>query len=132
ASNTRTREILEEMSGMLKSTKGVSDFSAIAGLNVINFSIKSNSGTFFVSLKPWGERKDKDQQVEAIVGALRGKFSAIKDANVVIVQPPAIPGLGQTGGFSFILQQRESTDDIKGFESTVQNFLAEVRKRPEI
>lgn len=132
ASSSRTREILEEMSGMLKSTKGVGDFSAIAGLNVINFSIKSNSGTFFVSLKKWGERKDKDQQIEAIIGALRGKFANIKDANVVIVQPPAIPGLGQTGGFSFMLQQRESTDDIKGFERAVQNFLTEVRKRPEI
>ncbi len=50
----------------------------------------------------------------------------------MVVPPPAIPGLGQTGGFSFMLQQRESTDDIKAFEGVVKNFLAEVRKRPEI
>ena len=120
------------MSEMLRTTKGINNYSAIAGLNVINFSIKSNSGTFFVQLKPWDERKDKEQQLDGIMATLRQKFSTIKDASVVIVPPPAIPGLGQTGGFSFMLQQRESTDDIKGFERTVQAFLAEVRKRPEI
>ena len=66
------------------------------------------------------------------MGALQAKFATIKDANIVVVPPPAIPGLGQTGGFSFMLQQRESTDDIKAFEGVVQNFLAAIRKRPEI
>ncbi|MFC5271099.1 efflux RND transporter permease subunit [Adhaeribacter terreus] len=132
ASSNRTAEVLRTMNEMLRTTEGVNNISAIAGLNVINFSIKSNSGTFFVQLKPWADRKAKEQQLEGIMGTLRGKFAAIKDANVVIVPPPAIPGLGQTGGFSFMLQQRESTDDIKAFEKTVQNFLAEVRKRPEI
>ena len=50
----------------------------------------------------------------------------------MVVPSPAVPGLGRTGGFSFVLQQRESTDDINAFEGVVNNFLAEVRKRPEI
>ncbi|HSI91145.1 MAG TPA: efflux RND transporter permease subunit, partial [Adhaeribacter sp.] len=132
ASSNRTIEVLDQMAEMLRTTPGVNNYSAVAGLNVINFSIKSNSGTFFVQLKPWGERKEKAQQLEGIMGALQGKFAAVKDARIVVVPPPAIPGLGQTGGFSFMLQQRESTDDIKAFEGTVNNFLGEVRKRPEI
>jgi HAE1 family hydrophobic/amphiphilic exporter-1 len=132
ASSARTQEVLQQMSEMLRTTPGVNNYSAIAGLNVINFSIKSNSGTIFVQLKPWDERTDPAQQLGGIIGQLQQKFARVTDANIVVVPPPAIPGLGATGGFSFILQQRESTDDIKGFENVVNNFLAEVRKRPEI
>ncbi|MDO1448398.1 multidrug efflux RND transporter permease subunit [Rhodocytophaga aerolata] len=132
ASSARTQEVLLQMSEMLRTTPGVNNYSAIAGLNVINFSIKSNSGTIFVQLKPWDERTDPAQQLGGIISQLQQKFSRVTDANIVVVPPPAIPGLGATGGFSFVLQQRESTDDIKGFENVVNNFLAEVRKRPEI
>jgi HAE1 family hydrophobic/amphiphilic exporter-1 len=60
------------------------------------------------------------------------RLSSIKDANIVVIPPPPIPGLGQTAGFTFELQQRESTDDLKTFEKVVQNFVAEANKRPEI
>ncbi|WP_034256751.1 efflux RND transporter permease subunit [Adhaeribacter aquaticus] len=132
ASSTRTQEILKQISEILRTTPGVNNYSGIAGLNVLNFSIKSNSGTLFVQLKPWDERKDESTQLFGIIATLQQKFATIKDANIVVVPPPAIPGLGQTGGFSFMLQQRESTDDIKAFEGVVNTFLAEVRKRPEI
>ena len=57
---------------------------------------------------------------------------SIKEANILVISPPAIPGLGQTGGFSFELQQKGSTDDVKEFERVVNNFVAAVNKRPEI
>ena len=63
---------------------------------------------------------------------LQKLFAPIRDANVVVVSPPPIPGLGQTAGFTFEIEQRESNDDIKTFEKVVQNFLAEANKRPEI
>jgi HAE1 family hydrophobic/amphiphilic exporter-1 len=63
---------------------------------------------------------------------MQKRFASIKEANIRIIQPPAIPGLGSTGGFSFILQQRQSTDDVKAFERVVQNFMMEVNKRPEL
>jgi len=132
ASSNRTIAVLKQVSEALRTTPGVNNYSAIAGLNVLNFSIKSNSGTVFVQLKPWEERTEASQQLFGIIGQLQQKFASIKDANIVVVPPPAIPGLGQTGGFSFMLQQRESTDDIKAFEGVVNNFLAEIRKRPEI
>ena len=70
--------------------------------------------------------------MNSIIASLQQKFASIKEANVVVIPPPAIPGLGDTAGFTFELQQRESTDDIKGFERMVQTFLAEANKRPEI
>jgi HAE1 family hydrophobic/amphiphilic exporter-1 len=83
-------------------------------------------------LKEWDQRKDKSQQLYALVARLQQKFAAIQGANIIVIPPPAIPGLGNTGGFSFILQQRESNDDIKSFEKVLQNFLMEANKRPEI
>jgi HAE1 family hydrophobic/amphiphilic exporter-1 len=132
ASSARTQAVLRQIAETLRTTPGVQNYAAVAGLNFINFSVKSNSGTFFVQLKHWDDRKEASQMLSGIIGSLRQRLVAVKEANIVVVPPPAIPGLGQTGGFSFILQQRESNDDIKGFERVVNTFMAEVRKRPEI
>jgi HAE1 family hydrophobic/amphiphilic exporter-1 len=132
SSSARTLLVMENMMKTLQETPGIAHFAALGGLNVISFSSKSNSGTIFCQLKPWDERKDKSLQVRAIIGDIQKRFAAFKEANTIVIPPPPIPGLGSTGGFSFILQQRESTDDIKAFERVVMNFMMEANKRPEI
>jgi HAE1 family hydrophobic/amphiphilic exporter-1 len=117
---------------MLKETPGIGHYAALGGLNVVTFATKSNSGTIFVQLKPWDERSDKSLQLNGLIATLQRRFSAIRDANVVVISPPAIPGLGATGGFSFELEQHETTDDIKQFENVVRTFVAEANKRPEL
>lgn len=132
SSTTRSLAVLDSVMHILKETPGVAHFAGLGGLNVVSFASKSNSGTVFTQLKPWDQRKDKAQQLTALMTSLQKKFASIKGANVLVISPPAIPGLGQTGGFTFELEQRESTDDIKQFEKVVQNFVAEANKRPEI
>ncbi len=132
SSSTRSLDVLYEMMDLLKTTPGIGHFAALGGLNVVTFATKSNSGTIFVQLKPWDERKDRALQLNSLIATLQRKFSAIKSANVVVISPPAIPGLGATGGFTFELEQHESTDDIKQFERTVQTFVAAANKRPEL
>jgi HAE1 family hydrophobic/amphiphilic exporter-1 len=83
-------------------------------------------------LKPWAQRRDKSQQIQAIMAEMRKQFASIREANILVIQPPAIPGLGQTAGFTFELEQRESNDDIKTFENVVNNFVGQLNKRPEI
>ena len=63
---------------------------------------------------------------------MQKKLSKTKEASVVVISPPAIPGLGNTGGFSFILQEKEAGGEITNFEKVLQNFLGEINKRPEI
>jgi HAE1 family hydrophobic/amphiphilic exporter-1 len=63
---------------------------------------------------------------------MQKKFAGFKEANIVVIRPPAIPGLGTTAGFSFILEQREGGGDPQNFERVLQNFVAAVNKRPEI
>ena len=113
-------------------TPGIKHYAALGGLNVITFATKANSGTIFTSLQPWDERKSKDLQLKGMMATLQKKFAAIKEANILVISPPAIPGLGQTGGFTFELQQKGSTDDIKQFEKVVNGFVAAANKRPEI
>jgi HAE1 family hydrophobic/amphiphilic exporter-1 len=132
SSTTRSLEVLDSMMATLKQTPGIAHYAALGGLNVVTFATKSNSGTVFCQLKPWDERKDKALQLNSLIAQLQQKFAAIKGANVIVISPPAIPGLGQTGGFTFELEQRESTDDIKQFEKVVQGFVMEANKRPEL
>jgi HAE1 family hydrophobic/amphiphilic exporter-1 len=132
SSTTRSLEVLDSIMHILDRTPGIKHYAGLGGLNVVTFATKSNSGTVFTSLQPWDERKDKQLQLDSLIVTLQRKFASIKEANVVVISPPAIPGLGQTGGFSFQLEQQESTDDIKAFERVVQSFVAAINKRPEI
>lgn len=131
-STTRNIAMLHQMIDTLKTIKPVRDIGALAGLNAVTQANKSNAGTIFILFKPWEERKKDSEQLDAILKQVQGKLSAFKEVNAFAVAPPAIPGLGSTGGFTFELQKRESTDDIKAFEKVSNDFLAELRKRPEI
>ena len=132
ASTTRSIDVLKEMMSILEKTPGIGHFAAINGLNVVTFASKSNSGTIFTQLKPWDERTSKELQLNSIMATLRRKFSVIKSANVLVISPPSIPGLGRTGGFSFELEQQESTNNIQQFAQVVQDFVIAANKRPEL
>ena len=129
---TRNIEILHKIIDTLSSIKAIKNTGAIAGLNAVTSSNKSNVGTVFVLFKPWEERKEKSEQVNEIIAQVQQKLLSIREAGIFAIAPPAIAGLGSTGGFTFELQKRESTDDLKAFEKTGNDFLTELRKRPEI
>ncbi|MBN9380107.1 MAG: multidrug efflux RND transporter permease subunit [Chitinophagaceae bacterium] len=132
ASTARSLVVLDSMMKVINNIPGVAHYAALGGLNVVTFATKSNSGTIFCQLKPWDERKDKSLQLDGVMTEMRKRFAVFKEANVVVISPPAIPGLGQTGGFTFELEQRQSNDDLPTFERVVRSFVTEVNKRPEI
>ena len=132
ASTSRTVVVLQKVMHILDQVKGVGHYAGIAGLNVVSFSNKSNSGTIFCQFIPWDQRKSKSEQLWGLIAQLRHRFEEIKEARIVVIPPPAIPGLGRTGGFSFVLQQQESPDDIHQFENVVKNYMMAANKRPEI
>jgi len=130
SSTERTVAVLQQMMDTLDKVPEVAHYAALGGLNVVSFATKSNSATIFVQLKNWDSRKRTSLQ---LVGVLQAKLSArFKEANIVVIPPPAIPGLGTTAGFSFILEEKQAGGDIKNFESVLKNFVAAVSKRPEI
>lgn len=129
SSTERTVAILHQMMDTLAKVPEIYHYAALGGLNVVSFATKSNSATIFVQLKPWAERKLTSLQ---LVPILTKKLAFFKEANVVVIPPPAIPGLGTTAGFSFILEEKQAGGDIKNFEKVLQNFIAAANKRPEI
>ncbi|XZF16091.1 efflux RND transporter permease subunit [Chitinophagaceae bacterium MMS25-I14] len=131
-STTRALNVLNDIMKICSETPGVYHTAALGGLNVLTGGSKSNSGTIFMQLKPWDERQKKSEQLMGIIAELNKRFAAIKEAKIVVIPPPAIPGLGNAGGFSIQIEQQQSNDDIKTFEKVVNNFVATANKQPEI
>ena len=132
SSTERTVTVLHQMMSVLDSVPSINHYAALGGLNAVNFATKSNSATIFVQLKPWDQRGDKKDQLNGVIATLQRKLARFKEASVVVISPPAIPGLGNTGGFSFILEEKEAGGDIKNFEKVLNTFVGAVNKRPEI
>jgi HAE1 family hydrophobic/amphiphilic exporter-1 len=131
-STTRSLDVLSNLMKIAQQVPGIFHVAALGGLNVLTGGSKSNSGTIFMQLKPWDERKKKSEQLMGVIAELNKRFAIIKEAKIVVIPPPAIPGLGNAGGFSIQIEQRQSNDDIKTFEKVVNNFVAEANKQPEI
>ncbi len=131
-STSRSLTVLDSMMHLAQDIPGVGHTAALGGLNVLTGGSKSNSGTIFLQLRPWDERKEKSLQLYGVIAELNKRFASIKDAKIVVIPPPAIPGLGNAGGFSIQVEERQSNDDIKTFERVVNQFVAEANKQPEI
>lgn len=131
-STTRNVAMIKDIMSRVSSIPEVKVVGGLAGLNVISFSNKSNVGTMFVSLHPWADRKGAEHHVQAVIKEIQKRTADIKEARVLAIAPPAIPGLGATSGFTFQLQQSTSTDNIQQFEAVSREFLGRVNRRPEI
>ena len=104
ASLERTQRTINEVSSLLQRTPGIANTIGIAGISIVGGG-GSNSGMIISALEPWSER-GADQSVFALIDRLRPELAAMSTASIVPFNPPAIPGLGTTGGFDFRLQAR--------------------------
>ncbi|HTO31945.1 MAG TPA: multidrug efflux RND transporter permease subunit [Pararhizobium sp.] len=104
ASLERTRQTINEVSALLQRTPGIANTIGIAGASMVGGG-GSNSGMIISALKPWSER-GSGESVFALIDRLRPELAAVSTASIVPFNPPAIPGLGTTGGFDFRLQAR--------------------------
>lgn len=131
-STSRNIAVQLEIQKRIKSIPSVNVVGGLAGLNILTFSNKSNVGTVFVNMKHWKDRDLKTESVPQIMVEIQKRVADIKEARIRVIAPPAIPGLGQSSGFTFELQQTTSTDDLKKFEEVMNKFLAAANQRPEI
>ncbi len=132
SSTTRSVDMMKVLIERINNIPEVNVVGGLAGLNIISFSTKSNAGTLFVTLKPWAERKGKGQHAQDVMNRIRADVADIKEARVLVIAPPAVPGLGATSGFTFELLQTTSTDDVQQFEHVANDFLGRLYQRPEI
>ena len=132
ASLSRTDEVLRKIEGILGQTEGVRYYNTIGGFSLLTRTSASYQGFFFVSLKPSDERTEEQHGARAIVDRLNQALAArVPEAIAFAFMPPSIPGLGNSGGFSFWLQDR-SGGSVEFLDQNLQSFLAAARRRPEL
>jgi hydrophobic/amphiphilic exporter-1 (mainly G- bacteria), HAE1 family len=129
ASLGRTDEVLKKIERILNETDGVAHTTTVAGFSLLTRTSAPYQGFSFVDFKPWNERKDTAEQ---IIRNINGRLaSEVNEAIAFAFGPPAIPGLGTAGGFSFWLQDR-SGGPVDFLDRNLQTFLAACRRRPEL
>jgi HAE1 family hydrophobic/amphiphilic exporter-1 len=131
ASLQRTKEVAAKVDAILAKQPGIRTYNGIAGYSFFTRTAASYSGTGFVGLAPWEDRKGPELSSTAIVASLNAQFSQIPEARVFAVSPPAIPGISSAGGFSLMLQDKTG-NSYEFLAQNVGRFLAEARKRPEL
>ena len=127
----RTSEVCRQIEEIMANTPGIEYVTTVVGMNMLSGVTNTYSGFFFVTLKPWHERKKPEEKYEAIMASLNGKMSKLPSAIAFAFSPPAIPGIGTAGGVTFILEDRAGKD-IKFLWENTQKFLAAAQKRPEL
>jgi HAE1 family hydrophobic/amphiphilic exporter-1 len=131
ASLQRTQEFTTKVEDILRKQPGVEHVTSILGFSLLSYVRASYSAFAFISLKEWSGRKDRAEQVQAIKAALNAQLGKLPEGVSFTFSPPAIPGVGTSGGFTFILEDR-SGQDIQFLSDNVNKFMAAARSRPEI
>jgi hydrophobic/amphiphilic exporter-1 (mainly G- bacteria), HAE1 family len=131
ASLQRTEAVVAKIEKIVDSTPGVEYSTAVAGFSLLSLVRTSYNAFIFVNMKAWDSRKTKAEQFQAIKARLNQEFAAIPEAVAFGFSPPAIPGVGTSGGFTFILEDRAGKD-VQFLSDNLNKFMAAARKRPEI
>jgi HAE1 family hydrophobic/amphiphilic exporter-1 len=131
ASLQRTGAAVDRMEKIIMETPGVEYCTAISGYSMLSGVTNTYSGFFFITLKPWEERKNPEEKYEAIMAHLNREFAKLPQGIAFAFSPPAIPGIGTSGGVTMVLEDRAGKD-IGFLWDNTQKFLAEARKRPEL
>jgi len=132
ASLDRTTEVLNRAYDIVRKQNGVVDAATFAGLDGASFSQASNAGTMFIRLADWSDRNGEglsaDDLSKALTGALAGQ---IQEANVFIIAPPAVPGLGTGNGFTMMIQDRTGAG-YKALEGATFAMMGAAAEQPKV
>jgi HAE1 family hydrophobic/amphiphilic exporter-1 len=131
ASFQRTDEVARKIESALAGTPGVQYTTSIVGFSLLSLVRTSYNAFFFVTLKEWKDRKSREEQFQVIKQRLNGELSKLPEGIAFDFSPPAIPGVGTSGGFTFVLEDRAGKD-IPFLAANLNTFLTAARKRPEI
>ncbi len=131
ASLQRTQEVFTKVEDTVKKMPGVDMVTSVMGFSMLTQTRATYSGFLAVVLKPWEERPGLLLEAKTIAKQINVEFAHFPDAQVVAFEPPAIPGVGQAGGFSLLIQDRAGNTVDYLFENAVK-VMEEAKKRPEV
>src|ERR1700746_3669574 len=131
ASLQRNDEASRKIEDMILKTPGVHSVTSVIGFSLLSGVQNTYSSFFFVTFKPWSERTKPEEQYDAIKARLNQYLSTLPEGIAFAFPPPVIPGVGTSGGFQFILEDR-SGKDVAFLAQNMKTFLDAARKRPEL
>ena len=131
ASLQRTSAAARKVEDAILHTPGIQGCTSVIGFSLLNRVQSTYSAFFFVTEKPWDERKKPEEQYSAIREHINAALSSVEDGTAFSFSPPAIPGVGTSGGVTFMLEDRSGADPAF-LTQNVNKFVEAARKRPEL
>ncbi|MBA6379995.1 MULTISPECIES: efflux RND transporter permease subunit [unclassified Colwellia] len=130
ASSNRTQALIDKITPIIKADPAVTDVITVAGFSLLG-GAGSNNGLGIIMLKDWEDRTEPELALRAVIQRLMGQLWTIPDAQIMIFNPPPIPGLGSSSGFEFKLQDSEgrSPSDLA---QVMNGLIYEANQRPEL
>ena len=130
ASRERTQQFIDKIYPLIREEKGVDSVMIVVGVSMIGGS-GENVALGFIALEPWNKRTDKNLYSTNIMNRIRAKVSGMPDAEVQLFEPPAIMGLGMSGGMDYRLLSMD-TDNPQKIDAVLQNTLAMINQTSEV
>ena len=127
----RTDQACRKVEDFLSRTPGVQYTTSVIGFSLLSLAQNTYSAFFFVWFKPWSERTKPEEQYQAIKARINKELAGLSEGIGFAFPPPAIPGVGTSGGFAFILEDRAGKD-VSFLSQNLKTFLDAARKRPEL
>ncbi len=131
ASQDRTREVIEQINEIVANQPGVKTWFTLGGMSLLEGSQSSNAATMFIGLEDWEQRTTPELQQGPLIAEITEKFARIKDAFILVIPPPAIQGLGTSGGFDMQVEDRAGAG-LEELQTAVNNLLVAAAERPEL
>jgi HAE1 family hydrophobic/amphiphilic exporter-1 len=131
ASQQRTAAAARDVEKILSETPGIQYYSSVIGFSLLSYVRTSYNAFYFVTFKPWSDRTTRAEQYQEIKARLNQQLSKLPQGTAFSFSPPAIPGVGTSGGFQFVLEDRAGRD-VRFLSDNLAKFMAAARKRPEI
>ncbi len=125
----RTQQVVDAIQQVANDLESVQSVSTLAGTNIFSDGTGAPYGTVLINLKDWSQRKES---VEEVAKIMTERTRHIKDAKIDFLPPPAVPGYGNAGGFELRFLDKTGNDDLHQMEEVMQDFVTELRNRPEI
>jgi HAE1 family hydrophobic/amphiphilic exporter-1 len=131
ASIPRTDAFCKKVEGILQKIPGIKYYTTVIGFSLLSQAQTTYNALFFVTLQPWNERTKASEQINAIRARINKELGELPEAKAVCFPPPAIPGVGTAGGFTFILEDRVGKDP-NFLTDNLHTFMTEAAKRHEV
>ncbi len=127
----RTEEVMKEIEKLSLSVPGVADCLAISGYSLIDGAAGSNAGFAMVVFDHWDDRPTAELKQEGILAALQAKYSTVQEATAFPFPMPSLPGVGMTGGFTYMLQDKEG-GGLDRLQSVAAGLISDANESPDV